>query len=157
MLICASATAIGVCGQKTAECKMLGAARFCWGGGASDGPSLHHQRLDGVLRGHAPSNASYWHPALRASQMCSRLFVEVEASLPRSFVWLLQLFCFLLDVKPAYLMEEVLRVETRFINKARRTRTRTRTKTRTKTMTKTKTKTRTRSGARRGRAAGETR
>jgi len=44
--------------------------RFCWGGGASDGPSLHHQRLDGVLslRDHAPSNASYWHPAVRASQ-----------------------------------------------------------------------------------------
>lgn len=35
----------------------------------------------------------------------------MEPTLPRSFAWLLQLFSFLLDVKPADLYDEVLRLE----------------------------------------------
>ncbi|KAM8831742.1 TATA box-binding protein-associated factor RNA polymerase I subunit B isoform 2-T2 [Spinachia spinachia] len=90
--------------------------RFLWGvGDSADGPSLHQKKLDGILTLKngvpTPSNSTYWRPALSASQMCSRLYSDVEATLPRSFVWLLQLFCFLLDVKPAYLLQEVLRVE----------------------------------------------
>lgn len=44
---------------------------------------------------------------------CKNHYSEVEETLPRSFVWLLQLFSFLLDVTPAYLYEEVLAVERR--------------------------------------------
>lgn len=62
--------------------------------------------------------------------MCSRLYSDVEATLPRTFVWLLQLFCFLLDVRPAYLFQEVLKVETRVVNGNSRKRSR---KTKTKT------------------------
>ncbi|KAI3364674.1 hypothetical protein L3Q82_011449, partial [Scortum barcoo] len=111
--------------------------RFCWGDeDGADGPSLHHQRLDGVLTLKEevliPSNATYWHPALRPCnpRKCSSHFSEVEPTLPRTFVWLLQLFAFLLDVKPAYVYEEVLKVERRVIGsktpRPRRTRTRTR-------------------------------
>nr|XP_040026168.1 TATA box-binding protein-associated factor RNA polymerase I subunit B [Gasterosteus aculeatus aculeatus] len=109
--------------------------RFFWGDGDSaDGPSLHQKKLDGVLTLKdgvpTPSNSTYWHPALSASQMCSRLYSDVEATLPRTFVWLLQLFCFLLDVRPAYLFQEVLKVETRVVNGNSRKRSR---KTKTKT------------------------
>ena len=40
-------------------------------------------------------------------------YSDVEPTLPRSFVWLLQLFSFTLDVKPFYLYEGVLKVERR--------------------------------------------
>lgn len=47
--------------------------RFFWGDGDSaDGPSLHQKKLDGVLTLKdgvpTPSNSTYWHPALSASQ-----------------------------------------------------------------------------------------
>uniref|UniRef100_A0A8D3CBG7 TATA box binding protein (Tbp)-associated factor, RNA polymerase I, B n=1 Tax=Scophthalmus maximus TaxID=52904 RepID=A0A8D3CBG7_SCOMX len=96
--------------------------RFCWGDkDGADGPSLHHQRLDGALTlKHnvlTPSNSTYWHPVLRRCdpQKCGSHYSEVEATLPRSFVWLLQLFCFLLDVEPAHLYEEVLKLERRVL------------------------------------------
>ncbi|KAK9531980.1 hypothetical protein VZT92_011365 [Zoarces viviparus] len=130
--------------------------RFRWGDEDSDGPGLHQKKLDGVLTLKdgvpTPSNSTYWHPALRASQMSSRLYSEVEETLPRSFVWLLQLFCFLLEVKPAYLYKEVLRVETRVVEGEgpgggrRRKRT-----------TETRTRIRTRTRARGGQETGETR
>ncbi|KAM4522640.1 TATA box-binding protein-associated factor RNA polymerase I subunit B [Odontesthes bonariensis] len=94
--------------------------RFCWGDEAgADGPSLHHMTLDGVVTlkhaGLTPSNCSYWHPALRPcrSRLCASHFSDVERTLPRCFVWLLQLFSFMLEVKPGRLYEEVLRVERR--------------------------------------------
>ncbi|XP_071323992.1 TATA box-binding protein-associated factor RNA polymerase I subunit B [Trachinotus anak] len=99
--------------------------RFCWGDEVgADGPSLHHQKLDTAVilenDGLTPSNSTYWHPALRPCdpRKCGSHYSEVEATLPRSFVWLLQLFSFLLDVKPAYLYEEVLRVERRVFGSA---------------------------------------
>lgn len=52
--------------------------------------------------------------------------------LPQTFIWLLQLFGFLLDVKPAYLYEEVLKVERRVFSRNTQTRTRTRTRIRDK-------------------------
>ncbi len=75
---------------------------------------------------------------------CSSHYSEVEATLPRMFVWLLQLFCFMLDVEPAYLYEEVLRVERRVVGTRmpwRRKKTAT-TKTKTKTRPETKPRTR---------------
>ncbi|XP_044024103.1 TATA box-binding protein-associated factor RNA polymerase I subunit B isoform X2 [Siniperca chuatsi] len=154
---------------------------FCWGDeDGADGPSLHQKKLDGVLTlKHnvlTPSNAAYWHPALRPCnpRKCRSHYSEVEPTLPRTFVWLLQLFSFLLDVKPAYLYEEVLRVERRVVGSktprttattgpqtrtAARTRTRTETRTGARTRTRAQTRTRTRAQTRtpqRGRETGET-
>uniref|UniRef100_A0A3Q3XJY7 TATA box-binding protein-associated factor RNA polymerase I subunit B n=1 Tax=Mola mola TaxID=94237 RepID=A0A3Q3XJY7_MOLML len=99
--------------------------RFCWGDeNGADGPSLHQKKLDGVVtRTHGlmtPRNTTYWHPALRTCKSrCRSHYTEVEATLPRTFVWLMKVFCFLLDVKPASLYEEVLRVERRVFGKQR--------------------------------------
>ncbi|XP_028252652.1 TATA box-binding protein-associated factor RNA polymerase I subunit B isoform X2 [Parambassis ranga] len=97
--------------------------RFCWGDeDGSDGPSLQHMKLDGLVTlkrdAQTPSNCTYWHPALRPCSRwkCSSHYSEMEALLPRSFVWLLQLFCFLLDVEPHCLYEEVLSVERRLFS-----------------------------------------
>ncbi|KAM9339387.1 TATA box-binding protein-associated factor RNA polymerase I subunit B [Symphorus nematophorus] len=101
--------------------------RFCWGDeDGADGPSLHQKRLDGVTTWRhdvpTPLNATYWHPALRPCEPrnCRSHYSEVEPTLPRSFVWLLQLFCFLLDVEAAYLYEEVLRVERRIVGEKKK-------------------------------------
>ncbi|XP_030261202.1 TATA box-binding protein-associated factor RNA polymerase I subunit B [Sparus aurata] len=120
--------------------------RFCWGNeDGADGPSLHQKKLDGVMTLKlgvlTPLNSAYWHPALKACKprSCSSHYSEVEPTLPRTFVWLLQLFGFLLDVKPAYLYEEVLKVERRAIDgkthqrKKRRTRPKTQAKARART------------------------
>ncbi|XP_035986338.1 TATA box-binding protein-associated factor RNA polymerase I subunit B [Fundulus heteroclitus] len=99
---------------------------FCWGGedgsdgsDGSDGPGLHHLKLDGVVspnRGFVtPWNFKYWHPPLRPCnpRTCSSHYGELEPTLPRSFVWLLQLFAFMLDVEPWRLFDAVLEVERR--------------------------------------------
>ncbi|KAM9840326.1 TATA box-binding protein-associated factor RNA polymerase I subunit B [Aulostomus maculatus] len=99
--------------------------RFCWGDQeGADGPSLHHQTLSGIVTlKHdilTPSNTSYWHPPLRRCypSVCRSHYPEVEPSLPRSFVWLLKFFSFLLQVKSEQMYEEVLSVERRvFTNK----------------------------------------
>nr|XP_043905528.1 TATA box-binding protein-associated factor RNA polymerase I subunit B isoform X2 [Solea senegalensis] len=96
--------------------------RFCWGDeDGVDGPSLHHKKLSAVLslKDHAltPLNTAYWHPPLTSCnpRECVTHFSEMEAELPRSFMWLLQLFSFLLDVKPDCLYEAVLKVERRIL------------------------------------------
>ncbi|XP_035986282.1 TATA box-binding protein-associated factor RNA polymerase I subunit B-like [Fundulus heteroclitus] len=96
---------------------------FCWGGedgsNGSDGPGLHHLKLDGVVslnRGFVtPWNFKYWHPPLRPCnpRTCSSHYGELEPTLPRSFVWLLQLFAFMLDVEAWRLFDAVLEVERR--------------------------------------------
>ncbi|XP_026163959.1 TATA box-binding protein-associated factor RNA polymerase I subunit B [Mastacembelus armatus] len=119
--------------------------RFCWGDeDGADGPSLHHKKLDRVLtlKDHVwtPRNLSYWHPALRPcdSRKCRSHYLEVEETLPRSFVWLLQLFSFLLDLKPDYLYEEVLKVERRVLGtKTPRDRPLSRSRTRSRTRNRT--------------------
>ncbi|CAB1440518.1 unnamed protein product [Pleuronectes platessa] len=97
---------------------------FCWGDeDGADGPSLHHKKLDRVLtlkhNVQTLSNTTYWHTALRVCdpKKCRSHYSEVEATLPRSFVWLLQLFSFLLSVKPPHLYEEVLKVERRVLDR----------------------------------------
>lgn len=97
---------------------------FCWGDeDGADGPSLHHQKLDPVwtLKDdvQTPAHSWCWHTALRVCdpRKCQSHYTEVEEVLPRSFVWLLQLFSFLLHVKPASLYEEVLRVERRVLRR----------------------------------------
>ncbi|MEQ2209344.1 hypothetical protein XENOCAPTIV_028855, partial [Xenoophorus captivus] len=94
--------------------------QFCWGGeDGSDGPSLQHMKLGKVVSlNHGvstPSNFKYWHPPLRTCKprSCTSHYSNMEPTLPRSFVWMLQLFSFMLDVEPWYLFEEVLEVERR--------------------------------------------
>ncbi|XP_077409720.1 TATA box-binding protein-associated factor RNA polymerase I subunit B isoform X2 [Vanacampus margaritifer] len=92
---------------------------FCWGAAdGADGPSMRRHKLHAAvtLKGEVltPVNATYWHPPLRSCdpQKCSNHCVAaLEVTLPRSFLWLLQLFCFLLQVSPAHLHQEVLNVE----------------------------------------------
>nr|XP_046229256.1 TATA box-binding protein-associated factor RNA polymerase I subunit B isoform X2 [Scatophagus argus] len=142
VFVCAGiAEQLQICFEKLSSCP-AGVERvhpssftFCWGDeDRADGPSLHQKKLDGVVclkdGGLTPRTSSYWHPALRACKprRCRSHYSEVEATLPRSFVWLLQLFCFLLDVKPAYLYEEVLRVERRVFSSRTPSRRRTRTR-----------------------------
>ncbi|XP_070782239.1 TATA box-binding protein-associated factor RNA polymerase I subunit B [Enoplosus armatus] len=134
--------------------------RFCWGDeDGADGPSLHQKKLDGVLTLKHDvltlSNPTYWHPALRPCRprKCRSHYSEVEATLPRTFVWLLQLFSFLLDVKPAYLYEEVLMVERRVIGSKIPKRSKG-TKTGTETSIRTRAQART---PQRGRETGVTR
>ncbi|XP_029903534.1 LOW QUALITY PROTEIN: TATA box-binding protein-associated factor RNA polymerase I subunit B [Myripristis murdjan] len=79
----------------------------------SDGPSLHGQTLQGDR---IPPNLEYWHPALKTcTKTCKSHYEEFEPTLPRTFVWLLELFSFLLEVKPASVYEEVLKVERRLL------------------------------------------
>ncbi|XP_023808948.1 TATA box-binding protein-associated factor RNA polymerase I subunit B [Oryzias latipes] len=113
--------------------------KFCWGEQkGADGPSLHHTLLDGVVGLKddllTPHHHSYWHSSLRPCKpRCQNHFTDLKNTLPNSFVWLLELFCFILDVKPSCLYEEVLSVERRvFAPPTDRARLRNRTETRTR-------------------------
>lgn len=96
--------------------------RFCWGDeDGSDGPSMHHMKLDGFLTLKddipTPFNCSYWHQPLQPcqSRWCTpdHFLSEMEPLLPKSFKWLLQLFSFLLRLEPSIILREVLSVERR--------------------------------------------
>nr|XP_057930841.1 TATA box-binding protein-associated factor RNA polymerase I subunit B [Doryrhamphus excisus] len=96
---------------------------FCWGDEeGADGPSLHHNKLKAAVTLNqevlTPVNSTYWHPPLRPCdpRKCGSHYSAVESTLPRSFVWLLKLFSFLLRVRPAHLYQEVLSVERRLLN-----------------------------------------
>ncbi|XP_076127819.1 TATA box-binding protein-associated factor RNA polymerase I subunit B isoform X2 [Alosa pseudoharengus] len=95
---------------------------FRWGEGEdSDGPSFHQTKLHHVMKkereAHTTANEKYWHPFLasRGKKPCKSHYAEVEPTLPRMYVWLLELFSFLLRVTPACMHQEVLRVEQQFM------------------------------------------
>ncbi|XP_076849261.1 TATA box-binding protein-associated factor RNA polymerase I subunit B [Brachyhypopomus gauderio] len=97
---------------------------FLWGAGdGADGPSLHHKRLDFLLRKKDGArrlvNRKYWHPALRVChpRQCRDHFSEMEPSLPRMYVWMLELFSFLLGVRQAQVHREVVEVERRLLSR----------------------------------------
>ncbi|XP_075873325.1 TATA box-binding protein-associated factor RNA polymerase I subunit B isoform X2 [Nelusetta ayraudi] len=99
--------------------------RFQWGegqgeGGGADGPSMHQEKLPAWV-GPAPQ---YWRPARTGQVRSRRQYVQLEASLARSFVWLLRLFGFLLGVTADYLYEELRRVEAQVLSGWRGTRRR---------------------------------
>ncbi|KAJ8270977.1 hypothetical protein GJAV_G00121390 [Gymnothorax javanicus] len=106
--------------------------RFQWGEEGADGPSFHHLSLGPVTqesdRGTSLINPQYWHTALRPCDRvtCGDHFQEVEPTLPRSYVWVLGLFSFLLGVKPGHVHAEVCSVERRLVKSGSGTRTRTR-------------------------------
>ncbi|KAM9778895.1 TATA box-binding protein-associated factor RNA polymerase I subunit B isoform X1 [Syngnathus typhle] len=98
---------------------------FCWGAAnGTDGPSLRHHRLDAVVSLKqevlTPVNTAYRHLPLASChpRACgaSCTWTAVEATLSRSFLWLLQLFCFLLQVSQADLHQEVMKIERRLLS-----------------------------------------
>ncbi|KAG7246867.1 hypothetical protein CRUP_002557 [Coryphaenoides rupestris] len=96
--------------------------QFRWGEGEVeggwDGPSLSHKTLDAVVAtSGTPVNTVYWHPALK--KVCKSHYEDEQASLPRTYCWLLDLLAFLLGVTGALLHEEVLRVERLLVGGAR--------------------------------------
>ncbi|CAJ1077774.1 TATA box-binding protein-associated factor RNA polymerase I subunit B [Xyrichtys novacula] len=114
---------------------------FCWGDeDGADGPSMHHMKLVGISP-QSSSDPTNWHSAFRPSVWkCGCRYADAEAMLPRTFLWLLQLFSFLLDVKPKHLYREVLRVERSVFAmttwRKRRKMTSTTRRTRTRSMTR---------------------
>ncbi|XP_061785982.1 TATA box-binding protein-associated factor RNA polymerase I subunit B [Nerophis lumbriciformis] len=98
--------------------------KFCWGDeDGADGPSLHRNTLKAAVTQSqemlTPVNLTYWHLPLRPCdpRNCGSHYSAVEATLPRSFVWLLKLFSFLLQVSLAHLYQEVLSVERRLLGR----------------------------------------
>ncbi|CAN9507994.1 unnamed protein product [Ophioblennius macclurei] len=98
--------------------------RFCWGHeDGADGPSMQHMKLDWYWtlkdRIPTPSHCWYWHPALRpcAARQCKpdHFLPELESLLPQTFSWTLQLFSFLLHVKPGLVLQEALSLERRLL------------------------------------------
>ncbi|KAG7460606.1 hypothetical protein MATL_G00200570 [Megalops atlanticus] len=116
--------------------------RFQWGEEGGDGPSFHHQSLGCVLKEKGgstrPCSTRYWHTALRSCEPshCKDHFPEVEPTLPRTYAWLLDLFSFLLGVKPSLVHAEVCNLEGRLVKK--RTRPRPRKPKRKKTTERTR-------------------
>ncbi|XP_057679505.1 TATA box-binding protein-associated factor RNA polymerase I subunit B [Corythoichthys intestinalis] len=98
---------------------------FLWGEEpGADGPNLRRSTLAGAVRSEGemltPVNAAYWHPPLkscnpRVSRICSSHYAETEPTLPRSFVWVVDLFAFMLRASPARLYREVLSMEKRVL------------------------------------------
>ncbi|XP_056150573.1 TATA box-binding protein-associated factor RNA polymerase I subunit B isoform X2 [Lampris incognitus] len=99
--------------------------RFRWGEGEGvDGPSMHRQRVGGIVSMSedtlAPPKVQYW---LLNSWKCNSnrhgiLYKQLVPTLPKSFLWLLELFSFLLDVKPSSMLEGVWEVEQRLFGRA---------------------------------------
>ncbi|XP_026146764.1 TATA box-binding protein-associated factor RNA polymerase I subunit B [Carassius auratus] len=96
---------------------------FSWGKEeGSDGPSMFNKRLDCTHKKDGFKylcNRKYWHPELRLCprRMCGDHFSEIEPSLPRMYVWVLDLFSFILGVRRAEVHKEVLNVERRFLKR----------------------------------------
>ncbi|XP_056620480.1 TATA box-binding protein-associated factor RNA polymerase I subunit B-like [Triplophysa dalaica] len=105
--------------QQVSTSTSFSSFHFHWGKEqGSDGLSLHKHRLNctfkkkGVKR---LTNRKYWHTVLSVCPpTCSDHFSEIEPSLPRMYVWLLDLFSFLLGVSQAQVHKEVLNIERRF-------------------------------------------
>ncbi|XP_016348796.1 TATA box-binding protein-associated factor RNA polymerase I subunit B [Sinocyclocheilus anshuiensis] len=96
---------------------------FSWGKEeGSDGPSMYKKRLDCTLKKDGFKylcNRKYWHPELRLCprRTCGDHFSKIEPSLPRMYVWVLDLFSFILGVHQAEVHKEVLSVERRFLKR----------------------------------------
>ncbi|KAG1964076.1 TATA box-binding protein-associated factor RNA polymerase I subunit B [Pimephales promelas] len=97
--------------------------RFSWGNEeGSDGPSMYDRRLDCTFKKNGVkylANRKYWHPELRrcVKNSCGNHFPEMEPWLPRMYVWVLDLFSFILGVRQAEVYQEVLNVERRFLSR----------------------------------------
>ncbi|XP_053737901.1 TATA box-binding protein-associated factor RNA polymerase I subunit B [Synchiropus splendidus] len=111
--------------------------RFLWGDqDGADGPSMHHQRLGPVVNGDpellTPTQQFYWYFHLKptAPRICRRWDTVLEKSLPHSLRWLLEFFCFLLQVPLDLLYPVVLKLERWLLKSLGQKRTRKWTRTR---------------------------
>ncbi|RXN16745.1 TATA box-binding -associated factor RNA polymerase I subunit B [Labeo rohita] len=97
--------------------------RFSWGNEeGSDGPSIFNNRLDCTFKKDGIkylSNRKYWHLNLKACppNKCGDHFSEMEPRLPRMYVWVLDLFSFILGVSQTEVHKEVLNVERCFLKR----------------------------------------
>ncbi|XP_072320481.1 TATA box-binding protein-associated factor RNA polymerase I subunit B-like, partial [Eucyclogobius newberryi] len=91
-----------------------GAFHFLWGRGPdADGRSMHHMTLKGGTRntqGFLLSEENYWHAPFISCRGRGHL-LRLRDDLPQMFVWILELFSFVLDLKPDVLFEAVSRLE----------------------------------------------
>lgn len=107
--------------QSTSTTNSYTSFRFSWGEEeGSDGPSMFNRHLDCTVKKdkvNGLANQKYWHPELRLCQenKCGSHFSQFEPSLPRMYVWVLDLFSFILGVRQSDVYEEVLNVERRFL------------------------------------------
>ncbi|KAM9798297.1 LOW QUALITY PROTEIN: TATA box-binding protein-associated factor RNA polymerase I subunit B [Neosynchiropus ocellatus] len=92
--------------------------KFLWGDqDGADGPSMHHQRLGPVISGGpdllTPARQFSWYFHLKptAPRVSRRWDTVLEKTLPRSLLWLLEFFCFLLQVQVDVLYPAVLKLE----------------------------------------------
>ncbi|XP_056620620.1 TATA box-binding protein-associated factor RNA polymerase I subunit B-like [Triplophysa dalaica] len=110
--------------QQVSTTTSFSSFHFHWGKEqGSDGRSLHKQRLNCTFKKNGVkrlTNRKYWHTVLSVCPLtCNDHFSEIEPSLPRMYVWLLDLFSFLLGVSQAQVHKEVLNVERRFLKRKR--------------------------------------
>uniref|UniRef100_W5NJJ7 TATA box-binding protein-associated factor RNA polymerase I subunit B n=1 Tax=Lepisosteus oculatus TaxID=7918 RepID=W5NJJ7_LEPOC len=94
---------------------------FSWGEDSAEQPCFHRHRVDAVIRdwpdSSRVSNTKYWHTALKSCepQKCGLHFEMEEPVLPRSYLFVLSLFSFLLKVDVAKIHAEVCEVESRLL------------------------------------------
>ncbi|KAK7150253.1 hypothetical protein R3I93_011494 [Phoxinus phoxinus] len=109
--------------QRPSATKPHSSFRFRWGNEeGSDGPSMCKKLLDCTFKKNGVkylANRKYWHPELRLclKKSCGNHFPEMEPWLPRMYVWVLDLFSFILGVRQAEVYQEVLNVERRFLSR----------------------------------------
>ncbi|XP_065111948.2 TATA box-binding protein-associated factor RNA polymerase I subunit B isoform X3 [Paramisgurnus dabryanus] len=112
--------------QQSSTATSFSGFQFHWGKDeGSDGSSMHHHRLDCTFKKHGVNrlaNRKYWHTYLGPcpSDISKDHFSDIESSLPRIYVWLIDLFSFLLGVRQAQVYDEVLVVERRLLRKTNR-------------------------------------
>ncbi|KAA0708562.1 RNA polymerase I subunit B [Triplophysa tibetana] len=110
--------------QQVSTTTSFSSFQFHWGKEpGSDGPSLHQHRLNCTFKKKGfkrLTNRKYWHTVLnRCPPTCSHHFSDSEPSLPRMYVWLLDLFSFLLGVSQGQVHKEVLNIERCFKKRKR--------------------------------------
>ncbi|XP_051501217.1 TATA box-binding protein-associated factor RNA polymerase I subunit B isoform X2 [Myxocyprinus asiaticus] len=109
--------------QSPSTTDTISSFHFHWGKEEfSDGPSMHHHRLNCTLKKEGVkclANRKYWHADLKPCppKFCGDHYSEIEPSLPRMYVWLLDFFSFLLGVTQAQVHKEVINVERRFLKR----------------------------------------
>uniref|UniRef100_A0A3B3ZTN2 TATA box-binding protein-associated factor RNA polymerase I subunit B n=1 Tax=Periophthalmus magnuspinnatus TaxID=409849 RepID=A0A3B3ZTN2_9GOBI len=92
-----------------------GSVHFLWGQSHdADGRSMHHMTLKGgtrTIHDNLLSDKNYWHPPFMNCHRCKEHFSSLKEDVPRMFLWLLELFSFILHLKVDILFEAVVRLE----------------------------------------------
>ncbi|KAJ0026573.1 hypothetical protein NQD34_017573, partial [Periophthalmus magnuspinnatus] len=101
--------------QSLAQRGEAGSVHFLWGQSHdADGRSMHHMTLKGgtrTIHDNLLSDKNYWHPPFMNCHRCKEHFSSLKEDVPRMFLWLLELFSFILHLKVDILFEAVVRLE----------------------------------------------